>query len=378
MRWPLFISAVFVSSVLSWGCRKDPPAEPEPEALPVDSGFVPARDGFGFENFAGYVRTAVFSPDAAYRMYGEPACSRVTDAGQCVLAPAMAQWSAQVNASTRGGLCEGFAVASWLGYTGQIDLSKFGDVGDGVSSLDRAAMSEIDFEIAYWFATQSLPGVIDATEGVGGARRGAHLRGTPRVNSRRLSRRDRQDGREREPRRGHAVTPYKVEVDGDKVSVYVYDSNHPSDNSRVLEIDRAADTWRYVASQNPDEPEGIYEGDTTNNNKIWLVSDKPRIGIQECDFCEGSASDTRTTNTFGGDRCDRHGRLGRGARTHRQRVLLRELRWRGEAVFLDVLARQGAARLPYALEPGAQDHGEALARSICSGHVLDRELRARR
>lgn len=299
MRWPLFISAVFVSSVLSWGCRKDPPAEPEPEALPVDSGFVPARDGFGFENFAGYVRTAVFSPDAAYRMYGEPACSRVTDAGQCVLAPAMAQWSAQVNASTRGGLCEGFAVASWLGYTGQIDLSKFGDVGDGVSSLDRAAMSEIDFEIAYWFATQSLPGVIDATEGVGGARRGAHLRGTPRVNSRRLSRRDRQDGREREPRRGHAVTPYKVEVDGDKVSVYVYDSNHPSDNSRVLEIDRAADTWRYVASQNPDEPEGIYEGDTTNNNKIWLVSDKPRIGIQECDFCEGSASDTRTTNTFG-------------------------------------------------------------------------------
>jgi hypothetical protein len=45
---------------------------------------------------------------------------------------------------------------------------------------------------------------------------------------------------------GHALTPYAIIEKGDgKSSISVYDSNHPADAGRSVEIDTTAETWRY-------------------------------------------------------------------------------------------------------------------------------------
>jgi hypothetical protein len=64
----------------------------------------------------------------------------------------------------------------------------------------------------------------------------------------------------------------------------VYDNNYPGD-ARSIEVDTAADTWRYSGSTNPAEPADEYEGDAETQT-LELAPILPRLGQQDCPFCD--------------------------------------------------------------------------------------------
>jgi hypothetical protein len=84
---------------------------------------------------------------------------------------------------------------------------------------------------------------------------------------------------------GHAITPYAVEDPGNGTArILVYDNNWPKD-SRFIEVDTINNSWRYLASASPDEPNSLYSGNASTKN-LEIVSLSSRLGLQECDFCE--------------------------------------------------------------------------------------------
>ncbi len=282
MRTYCRVLAVLSAAMIA-NCSCDEDDDSMGEVKPADSGFDVKKDALGFENFQGFVRSAVFDIPAARRLFGDGVCSR-TPTPDCILTPEGLEWSAQVNGATRGGLCEGFAALSHLAWKGDVDASGFGS-GD-LFGVDRAQQEAIDSEIAYWFGTQYLDSVVSATrqvsakelapiltEAFGKGKDGETFRaGIVRI----------ENGK---PAGGHALTPYAIEDAGDnKWNVKVYDSNHPGEE-RSIELDLNADTWSYVASTNPSEPEGQYAGGPADTNRIFLTPNSARTGTQSCTFC---------------------------------------------------------------------------------------------
>ena len=83
---------------------------------------------------------------------------------------------------------------------------------------------------------------------------------------------------------GHAITPYAVEDLGNGTArILVYDNNWPKD-SRFIEVDTLTNSWRYLASASPDEPNSLYSGNASTKN-LEIVSLSSRLGQQQCDFC---------------------------------------------------------------------------------------------
>jgi hypothetical protein len=61
---------------------------------------------------------------------------------------------------------------------------------------------------------------------------------------------------------GHAVTPFAVTQEGDRIAVSVYDNNFPGTVQRIM-IDPATERWSYaMGSTNPDAPTNGWEGGT--------------------------------------------------------------------------------------------------------------------
>jgi hypothetical protein len=61
---------------------------------------------------------------------------------------------------------------------------------------------------------------------------------------------------------GHAITPIAVEDAGTTFRIQVYDNNFPGD-IRYVDVEKEGkQTWKYVASTNPNEPPDLYTGDT--------------------------------------------------------------------------------------------------------------------
>ena len=62
------------------------------------------------------------------------------------------------------------------------------------------------------------------------------------------------------PAGGHAITPFAVTREGDRIAISVYDNNFPGTVQRVM-IDPAAEHWSYaMGSTNPDQPTDGWEG----------------------------------------------------------------------------------------------------------------------
>ncbi len=260
----------------------------------ADSGFKPATNGLKFANFAGYVKSAIYDNAAMVRGFGDSVCITKTS-GACELRPEAKKWAQQVNSMTKGGLCEGFAVLSGLDWQGKVDLSTIGVAGT-LGDVDRTKNAAIDRELAYWFGTQLLPEVNDATKRyrptvTAAVLADAFAKGkdgdTWRIGIVRLNDQGQPSG-------GHALTPYAVKANGDaKWKIMVYDSNHPGEE-RAIDIDSAADTWKYVAATNPDEPEGIYSGGPGDANAMYLAPNGVRAGVHPCSFCgAGKADDVK-------------------------------------------------------------------------------------
>jgi hypothetical protein len=252
-----------------------------------DSGFRPEVNGFSFENYGNDAVEYNLTAAELQRMFGDQVCASLAG-GNCILIPPAKQWMEQINSYMDDGHCEGMAVLSLLMYYSIIDPGDFGgqvahDLSLGDEGLQR--------EIAYWWTTQSVfpaaatrvnespNAVLDAlteTFNAGPDATDSWAMGIylPDFSG------------------GHAITPFAVEDQGNGIfHILVYDNNFP-DETRVVTVDRNANTWSYQASINPDEPESLYEGDA-GTETLEIIPSSNRLVQQECQFCEGGSEGSR-------------------------------------------------------------------------------------
>jgi hypothetical protein len=269
----------------------------KPALTEATSGFDPNKDAFSFENFAGYVSTAIFDAWSMRRMFGDNVCLQLKG-GTCVLRPEAEAFADQVNAATSGGLCEGFAALPALSFTKKVQLEDIGIKTDAFL-VDREQAQLIDREIAYWFGTQLLPAVKAGTKRVTGREAveilGNAFKTNPKKSFRlgmvRMNAKGQAEG-------GHALMPYATKrVSDSKWQILVYDSNHPA-KARAVDVDVNADSWKYLASINPSAPAGMYTGKGTKN-RLYLIDNDLRVGQQPCPFCPGGAGGSQTILSFG-------------------------------------------------------------------------------
>ncbi len=142
----------------------------------------------------------------------------------------------------QGGSCYGFSAASILSYfaTPQPNAGPF--AMPGVEDLhETGTLAAHSNSIAYYQASQmSMTRRLIVEESEKGtpsdvyrAVRGAIGTGRSGLIGIRGSR-----GR-------HALAPYRLEESGDTARLYVYDSNAPGEDDRLIEFDLGADTWSY-------------------------------------------------------------------------------------------------------------------------------------
>ncbi|WP_141717869.1 hypothetical protein [Nocardia altamirensis] len=188
-------------------------------------------------------------------VFGDGVCANIEE-GQCHLIPQAQAWMDEENKGMDGGHCFGMSATSLALYKKALDPASF-DVSDA-AHLEFTSNSQLQEAIAEPQATQLLP---MATSG--------HIKGTPKQIVDKLIEVLRPDNPETyavaffmpDGSKGHAVTPYAVEDKGDgKVDILIYDNNFPM-STRVIEVDRSADTWRYETAANPAEPAEPYFGD---------------------------------------------------------------------------------------------------------------------
>ncbi|MDD1749389.1 MAG: hypothetical protein LUO89_05875 [Methanothrix sp.] len=258
-----------------------------------DSGFRPDIDGFSFQNYGEDPQTVDLTATEMRRMFGDKVCAS-TAGDKCTLTYPAERWMNQAISAMKSGHCEGIAVLSSLMYYNQTSPGLFG----GNSVIDLSLQDVLlQREIGYWWTTQvTSPGgskkvlespqaVLDTLAEAFGNGSGA---GEWWVMGIYLP-----DGSG-----GHAITPFAVEDSGNGTArILVYDNNWPKD-SRFIEVDTVSNTWRYLASASPDEPNSLYFGNASTRN-LEIVSLSSRLGRQQCDFC-GEESATANKSAAGG------------------------------------------------------------------------------
>lgn len=171
--------------------------------------------------------------------------------------------------------CEGMAVLSLLLYLGVEDPADYG--AGSAWELPEEAVQE---SVAYWFVTHSTEPTVSA-EVFGApseivARLEASFADGGQTDSYTLGLYDEVGG--------HAVTRYRVDrVGRDRARVAIYDDNYPG-RELYVDLDLAAETWRYVARLNPDEPEEPWSGDAESQT-LTLTPTSARLEPQVCPFC---------------------------------------------------------------------------------------------
>ena len=223
----------------------------DPKTCSYD-GFDPMVDGFSFANWG---ETGKLGATGLIALFGESkVCATVTSRG-CVLYPAAQEWADQVNEEMSHGHCEGMAVMAARLFRGDIDPQ---DLDPAAESTFDLVLEDPDVESAIdtWWATQLLAPVQQAylafqkyrpseiaAELAAGLQRGDGY--TMGIYS---------------PPVAHAITPFAVTREGNRIAISVYDNNFPGTVQRIM-IDPVAEQWRYaVGSTNPDEPTGGWEG----------------------------------------------------------------------------------------------------------------------
>lgn len=249
-----------------------------------DSGFRPNLDGFGFQNYGDDRETLDLTSLEMQRMFGNQVCAGNASGG-CILTYPAERWMGFAISAMKNGHCEGLAVLSSLMYYNQTRPDDFGEKSAVNLSLDRVPLQR---EIGYWWTTQATsPGasnkILESPRAVFDALRQSFDQG--------------RDATEwwvigiflPDGSGGHAITPIAVEDMGNgSARIYVYDNNWPEE-IRFIEIDLSSDSWKYQASVNPEEPDGIYSGNASTKS-LEIVSLSSRLGLQRCDFCDGGTA----------------------------------------------------------------------------------------
>jgi hypothetical protein len=262
---------------------------PEGQSYVVDLGFRPTKDGLKFPNG---------DQDASGKPLEYPTSSKghldsigvqklcgakkacIAGAGDsCQLKPVATQFIDQVNKAMNGGQCEGFAVFG-LSLFKQLDSpSAFGNFQTGYD-LDRESARS---PIGYYFAFQMI-------NPVAGYKARKRAESTPAGELDfiidHLSKKEDPVvvGFRKEGVGGHAVVAYAVEDRGNNVYwVRIWDNNFPG-VSRAIEIDKAANTWKYdVAATNPGVPAQPWNG-VASPNTIYASPLSLRMHDADCGF----------------------------------------------------------------------------------------------
>lgn len=280
LRNPFFVSLALVVA----GCKQVP--------AKVESGFDMSKNSMSFANFANGYDDALLDAESMQRMFGTKVCQN--QSSPCELTLAATAFMAKANKSMLGGRCEGFAVLSTLLFDGKLDPTSFG----GVSARDLTLEdnSKLQRELAYWFATQISPKVVENTKGymakdvmavlAQGLAKGATERYRIGI-VKKVG--DKVSG-------GHALTPiayYADKAEGVYI-VRLYDNNIPGEE-RQMRIDTKKNRWEYEASENPGKKSSLYFGDDSNKNPLYLAPIFSRNGELPCHFCTGGKAQVTTS-----------------------------------------------------------------------------------
>ncbi|MFM7601586.1 MAG: hypothetical protein ACKO7R_10365 [Pseudanabaena sp.] len=248
------------------------------KSLVADLGFRPEANGFSFENYGNEGGIQNLTPVDMRRMFGNQVCATTGDT--CILTPPAEQWMEETNKGMNGGHCEGMAALSLILYADQAKAKEFGNTPD----LSLQGNEKLQREIAYWFATQGVaPTATNEIKDKTPAEILDILLSSIKPNES-IDKTYTMGIYQPDFKGGHAITPYAIEDMGDgKYIVMIYDNNHPK-LERQVEIDRKANTWKYVASTKPGEAESEYAGNAETKT-LTLTPTQPRYKIQECSFC---------------------------------------------------------------------------------------------
>jgi hypothetical protein len=289
----LGISIVLVSSLA--GCcklfsRKDDDKgakieEPKEDFVAAIT-FRPEKNGFSFKNSGGkYPATpGLVTNNVMVKLFGKDVCVGGSERS-CRLTPPASEWMGMINRAMNGGQCEGMAVSSLTFFKGVDKLTAYKPGAKSAHDLTREQVSPL---IGYYWAYQAVDPV--GREVMRGRRSS-----TPSTVLERLSEMLKNNElttigifAPRPMRGGHAVTPYAIEDRGNSVFwVRIYDNNYP-DQSRYIEIDKDANTWRYdVAARNPGETRMPWRGDAESRS-IVLIPLSARLQKAECPFCRST------------------------------------------------------------------------------------------
>ena len=258
----------------------------------ADLGFRPEANGFSFENYVNEGGIQNLTSADMQRMFGNQVCA--TEGDTCILTPPAEQWMEETNKGMNGGHCEGMAALSLILYADKAKAGEFGNTPD----LALQGNEKIQREIAYWFATQGVaPTVTNEIKSKTPSELLDILLSSLQPNTS-LNQTYTMGIFKPEFKGGHAITPYAIADMGDgKYTVMIYDNNHPK-LEREVEIDRNANTWKYVASTKPGEAESEYAGDAETKT-LTLTPTQPRYEIQECNFCGTADQSTSEENNKG-------------------------------------------------------------------------------
>jgi hypothetical protein len=70
------------------------------------------------------------------------------------------------------------------------------------------------------------------------------------------------------------------------VGLNIYDNNYPQE-LRTITVDLTSEKWSYAASDDPNDPSALYEGDAESNS-LEITPSQPRLEVQNCDFCDAT------------------------------------------------------------------------------------------
>lgn len=245
--------------------------------------FESTTDSFSFPNYGNETGFANLSATEMIRLFGAGVC-RGGQTEPCKLNPVAQQWMDAANNAMGGGHCDGMAVLSILFEYGVISPNDFG--GDSTAALDIMGNDALQREIAYWWATQIASPQVQALFTTN------PLTPTQVLEALQESYSQGYEGPtytigffQPDGSGGHAVTPWGIDDRGDGIYwILIYDNNFPG-ITRAIQVDTNNDTWAYIASTNPDEPEAVYMGDASTKTLI-LVPSQARLDEHPCPFCE--------------------------------------------------------------------------------------------
>jgi hypothetical protein len=266
------------------GCSASSEAQ---EKTFVTSGFRPDVDGFSFANYNNNGVTNL-SPNEMREMLGEAACRNKNPRTECVLRPVYASLMRQLNEGMNGGHCEGMAALAGLIYQGKRSPTEFG-TSTTTFGLRLEDNQKLQRSIATYFAYQ----ILDPTRDT---RVQTFSRGPTALLKELEDSFARGKGAEMYTlalyrpglKGGHSITPYAIARGANgEAAILVYDNNFPGVSREVM-IDTNKDTWRYVASVNPNQPSALYEGDKATGT-LGITRNNARLEPQRCTLCERPA-----------------------------------------------------------------------------------------